>query len=82
MVVLLAYHGESLSLLLLAPFVDQHTIPVKINYEQTIIQNSKMQDILKKYIQLQSNLYQEVTFGKRKTWPCKTGDLLKEVQII
>jgi len=31
---------------------------------------------------LQSNLYQEVTFGTKKKWPYKRGDLLKEVQYI
>ena len=29
-----------------------------------------------------SNLYQEVTFGTKKMWPYKTGDLLKEIQLI
>ena len=31
---------------------------------------------------IQTNLYQEVTFGKKKKWPYKTGDLLKEAQFI
>jgi hypothetical protein len=31
---------------------------------------------------VKSNLYQEVTFGTKKTSPYKTGDLLKEVQFI
>jgi hypothetical protein len=31
-------------------------------------------------IHLQSNLYWEVTFGREKKWPYKTGDLLKQVQ--
>ena len=29
-----------------------------------------------------SNLYSEVTFGTKKKWSFKTGDLLKEVQFI
>jgi len=31
---------------------------------------------------VQLNLYLEVTFDKKKKWPDKTGDLLKEVQFI
>ena len=34
------------------------------------------------YQKIQSNLYLEVIFGKKKKWPYKTGDLLKEVQFI
>jgi hypothetical protein len=34
------------------------------------------------YVNIQSNLYQEVTFGMKKMWPYKTGDLLNEVQYI
>jgi len=32
---------------------------------------------LTKQINLQSNLHKEVTFGTKKKWPYKTGDLLK-----
>jgi hypothetical protein len=32
------------------------------------------------YLTIQSNLYLEVTFGTKKNWPYKTGDLLKEVK--
>jgi hypothetical protein len=32
--------------------------------------------------QLQSNLYEEVTFETKKKWSFKTGDLLKEGQFI
>ena len=32
--------------------------------------------------EIQTNLYYEVTFGTKKKWPHKTGDLLKEVQFI
>jgi hypothetical protein len=28
---------------------------------------------------VQSNLYEEVSFGTKTKWPYKTGDLLKEV---
>jgi len=31
---------------------------------------------------LQSNLYKKVSFGTKKRWPYKTGDLIKEVQFI
>jgi hypothetical protein len=31
---------------------------------------------------IQSNLYLEVTFETKRKWPYKTGDLLKEVQLI
>ena len=31
---------------------------------------------------VQSNLYQEVTFGTKKKWPDETGDLLKDIQFI
>jgi len=34
------------------------------------------------YLNIQSNLYLEVTFGTKKKWPYKTGDLLKEVEFI
>ena len=29
-------------------------------------------------LHIQLNLYEEVTFGTKKKWPFKTGDLLKE----
>jgi len=28
-------------------------------------------------MEVQSNQYEEVTFGTKKMWPCKTGDLYK-----
>jgi hypothetical protein len=33
-------------------------------------------------VSIQSNLYLEVTFEKKKKWPYKTGDLLKGDQFI
>ena len=33
------------------------------------------------FIQLQSNMYKEVTSGTKKKWSSKTGDRLKEVSI-
>ena len=34
------------------------------------------------YIYTQSNLFYEVTFGTKRKWSFKTGDLLIEVQFI
>ena len=50
------------------------------------LQNTKwcyrLSFVLYLFLHIQSDLYYEDTFGTKKTWSFKTGDLLKEVQFI
>jgi hypothetical protein len=65
-------------------FLDIRILITSLWYLQTLLTLTTLTSICRciTWNNIQSNLYWEVTFGTKKNWAYKTGDLLKEVQFI